>query len=177
MRARPPATGAPGGASVAKARRSSDAHEGGVVTEDQLEEMGPIDYILLEWPDEQPSGDVVPLIMDLVDRGIIRILDVAVMAKGDDGSVGAIDFGDLSGDAVGFAEFEGASAGLLDDDDLEEAARALRPGTSAAVLVWENRWAAPVAVALRRSGGQLVASGRIPVQAILASLDAVEATH
>jgi hypothetical protein len=147
------------------------------VNEDQLEEMGPIDYVLLEWPGEQPHGDVVPLLVDLVDRGIIRILDVAVMAKGEDGSVGAIDLGDLSGEAVGFAEFEGASAGLLDDDDLEEAARALRPGTSAAVLVWENRWAAPVAVALRRSGGQLVASGRIPVQAILASLDAVEATH
>jgi hypothetical protein len=83
----------------------------------------------------------------------------------------------LSGDATSFAEFEGASAGLLGQDDLEEAAAALQPGTSAAVLVWENRWAAPIAIGLRRSGGQLVASGRIPVQAILASLDAVEANH
>jgi hypothetical protein len=147
------------------------------VTEHPLEEMGPIDYVVLEWPGEQPVGDVVPLILDAVDRGIIRILDVAVMAKGDDGSVAAIDLGDLSGDAVSFAEFEGASAGVLGQDDLEDAAGALQPGTSAAVLVWENRWAAPIAVGLRRSGGQLVASGRIPVQAILASLDAVEATN
>jgi Family of unknown function (DUF6325) len=147
------------------------------VTEDQLEEMGPIDYILLEWPGEQPKGDVVPLILDLVDRGIIRILDVAIMAKGEDGSVAALDLGDLEGAGASFAEFEGASTGLLGQEDLEEAATALQPGTSAAVLVWENRWAAPVAVALRRSGGQLVASGRIPVQAILASLDAVEATN
>jgi hypothetical protein len=146
------------------------------VTEHPLEEMGPIDYVVLEWPGEQPVGDVVPLILDVVDRGIIRILDVAVMAKGDDGSVAAIDLGDLSGDATSFGEFEGASAGLLGQDDLEEAAAALQPGTSAAVLVWENRWAAPIAIGLRRSGGQLVASGRIPVQAILASLDAVEAT-
>jgi hypothetical protein len=146
------------------------------VTEHPLEEMGPIDYVVLEWPGEQPVGDVVPLILDAVERGIIRILDVAIMAKGDDGSVAAIDLGDLSGDATSFAEFEGASADLLGQDDLEDAAAALDPGTSAAVLVWENRWAAPIAIGLRRSGGQLVASGRIPVQAILASLDAVEAT-
>jgi Family of unknown function (DUF6325) len=155
---------------------AAEADEGGAVTEHPLEEMGPIDYVVLEWPGEQPVGDVVPLILDAVERGIIRILDVAVMAKGDDGSVAAIDLGDLSGDATSFAEFEGASAGLLGQDDLEDAAAALDPGTSAAVLVWENRWAAPIAVGLRRSGGQLVASGRIPVQAILASLDAVEAT-
>jgi Family of unknown function (DUF6325) len=147
------------------------------VTEDPLEEMGPIDYVVLEWPGKQPVGDVVPLILDAVDRGVIRILDVAVMAKGDDGSVAALDLGDLSGDATSFAEFDGASTGLLGQEDLEEAAAALQPGTSAAVLVWENRWAAPIAIALRRSGGQLVASGRIPVQAILASLDAVEATN
>jgi hypothetical protein len=146
------------------------------VTADPLEEMGPIDYIVLEWPGRQPVGDVVPLILDAVDRGVIRILDVAIMAKGEDGSVAALDLGDLEGDEASFAQFEGASAGLLGQEDLEEAAAALQPGTSAAVLVWENRWAAPIAVALRRSGGQLVASGRIPVQAILASLDAVEAT-
>lgn len=145
------------------------------MTEDLLEEMGPVDYVVLEWPGKQPEGDVVPLILDAVDRGIIRVLDVAIMAKGEDGSVAALDLGDLAD--AGFSEFDGASAGLLGDDDLEEAAGALRPGTSAAVLVWENRWAAPIAVALRRSGGQLVASGRIPVQAILASLDTVEATH
>jgi hypothetical protein len=143
---------------------------------DDLDEMGPIDYIVLEWPAQQPTGEVAPLIIDLVDRGIIRVLDIAFLAKGEDGSVAALDLGTLNGAGSGFEEFEGASSGLLGDEDLEEAAAALEPGTSAAILVWENRWAAPVAVAVRKSGGQLVASGRIPVQAILASLDAVEAT-
>jgi hypothetical protein len=145
------------------------------MTDELLEEMGPIDYIVLEWPGEQPKGEVAPLILDLHDRGVIRILDIALMVKGDDGSVAAIDLGAANGDSGGFAEFEGASTGLLGQEDLEEAAAALQPGTSAAVLVWENRWAAPVAVALRRSGGQLAASGRIPVQAILAALEAAEA--
>ena len=144
------------------------------MSEEQFEEMGPIDYIVLEWPGRQPTGEAAPLILDLVDRGIIRILDVAFLAKDEDGTITALEAGSLG---EGFGEFEGASSGLLDDEDLKEAAAALEPGTSAAVLVWENRWAAPVATALRRSGGQLVASGRIPIQAILASLDAVEATN
>ena len=141
------------------------------MSREQLDEMGPIDYIVIEWPGRQPTGEAAPLIMDLVDRGIIRILDVAFIVKGDDGTVAAIEASDLDG----FDEFEGASSGLLGEDDMREAASALEPGTSAAVLVWENRWAASVAVALRRSGGQLVASGRIPIQAVLASLDALEA--
>jgi hypothetical protein len=145
------------------------------MTDEPLEEMGPIDYVVLEWPGKQPKGEVAPLILDLHDRGIIRILDIALMVKGEDGSVAAVDLGGANGDSAGFDEFEGASSGLLGQDDLEEAAEALQPGTSAAVLVWENRWAAPVAVALRRSGGQLAASGRIPVQAILAALEAAEA--
>lgn len=141
---------------------------------EQFEEMGPIDYIVLEWPKEQPTGEVAPMILDLHDRGIIRILDIAFMMKDENGSIASLEIADV-GDGA-FAVFEGASSGLLGDDDLEEAGGVLQPGTSAAVLVWENRWAAPVATALRRSGGQLVASGRIPVQAILASLDQVEAT-
>jgi hypothetical protein len=96
------------------------------------------------------------------------------MVKDEDGNAAGISLEDFG--ANEFSEFEGASSGLLGDEDLDEAANALEPGTSAAVLVWENRWAAPVATALRRSGGQLVASGRIPVQAILASLEAAEAT-
>jgi hypothetical protein len=147
------------------------------VSEAQLDEMGPIDYIILEWPRDRVGGDVVPQILDLVDRGIIRILDIQFIAKDEDGSVTALDLADLGPVGEEFAAFDGASSGLVDYDDLQEAGEALAPGTSAAVLVWENRWAAPVAVALRRSGGQLVASGRIPVQALLASLDAVEATH
>jgi hypothetical protein len=145
------------------------------MTEQQLEEMGPIDYMVLEWQGELPAaGEVQPLLLELVDRGIIRILDIAFLTKDEDGSVSALEVGDLKQAAAAFAEFQGASSGLLGFDDLEEAAAALDPGTSAAVLVWENRWAAPVAAALRRSGGQLVASGRIPVQAVLAALNAVE---
>jgi hypothetical protein len=145
------------------------------MSEEELAEMGPIDYMVLEWAGDQPvTGEVMPLLLDLVDRGIIRILDIAFLVKGEDGSVAAIDFAEVAAKDGGLADFEGAASGLLGQDDLEEAAAALEPGTVAGVLVWENRWAAPVAVALRRSGGQLVASGRIPVQAILASLDATE---
>jgi hypothetical protein len=148
------------------------------VNEEQLEEMGPIDYVVLEWPGDQPvTGEVMPLLVDLVDRGIIRILDIGVIVKDRDGSVMAGDLVEIAQRDAGLAAFEGASSGLLGQDDLEEAAAAVEPGTVAAVLVWENRWAAPVAMALRRSGGQLVASGRIPVQAILASLDAIESVH
>ena len=141
------------------------------MTQEPLEEMGPIDYIVVEWPGRQPQGELAPLLLDLVDRGLVRILDIALMVKAEDGSYASIDLGELDGD---FAEFEGASSGLLTDEDLQAAAASLEPGTSAAVLMWENRWAAPVAVALRKSGGQLVASGRIEIQAILAALDALE---
>ena len=144
--------------------------------EEQFQELGPIDYMVLEWSGDQPvTGEVMPLLLDLVDRGLIRILDLAFLSKDNDGSVSALDFAELADEAL--AEFEGASSGLLGQDDLEEAAAALEPGTVAGVLVWENRWAAPIAVALRRSGGQLVASGRIPTQAILAALDASEAMY
>ena len=136
----------------------------------EFDEMGPIDYIVLEWPKQQPTGEVAPMILDLHDRGIIHILDIAFVMKDEDGSVASVEIADV-GDGA-FAVFEGASSGLLGDDDIEEAGGVLEPGTSAAILVWENTWAAPVATALRRSGGQLVASGRIPVQQILASLDA-----
>jgi uncharacterized membrane protein len=125
------------------------------MSDEQLEELGPIDYVVLEWQGQQPNaGEVQPLLVDLVDRGIIRILDIAFVAKDQDGAVSAIDIGDLKQVAAAFAEFEGASSGLLGFEDLQEAAAALDPGTSAAVLVWENRWAAPVAAALRRSGGR-----------------------
>lgn len=143
--------------------------------EAQLEEAGPIDYVVLEWPGDQPvTGEVMPLLLELSDRGIIRILDIAFVAKAEDGSVTAVDLAALAAASPGLADFEGAASGLLDQEDLDEAAVALEPGTIAGVLVWENRWAAPVAAALRRSGGELVASGRIPIQAILASLDASE---
>ena len=148
------------------------------MSDEPLEELGPIDYVVLEWQGQQPdASEVQPLLLELVDRGIVRILDIALVTKAADGSVAAVDVGDLEQVAAAFAAFEGAFSGLLGYDDLQEAAAALEPGTSAAVLVWENRWAAPVAAALRRSGGQLVASGRLPVQAVLAALDEVEASN
>jgi dihydroorotase-like cyclic amidohydrolase len=138
-------------------------------------EMGPIDYILVEWPGRQPNGEVAPHLVDLVDRGVIRILDLAFVTKDEDGTVAGLELADLGDGAAELEVFEGASSGLLSDDDLTEAAAALEPGTSAALLIFENTWAAPFAAAVRRSGGQLVASGRIPVEAVLAALDAAEA--
>jgi len=145
--------------------------------EEQFEEMGPVDYIVLEWPGRQPSGEAVPLILDAVERGIIRILDVAFVQKDEDGTVRGMEVDGLEGEAARFTEFEGASSGLMDDEDLRDAADALEPGSAAAILVWENRWAAPIAIAIRKSGGQLVASGRIPIQAIVAALEATEPVH
>ena len=138
-------------------------------------EMGPIDYILVEWPGRQPNGEVAPHLVDLVDRGLIRILDLAFVAKDEDGTVAGLDLADLGDGAAELTIFEGASSGLLGDDDLSEAGAALEPGTSAALLVFENTWAGPFAAAVRRSGGELVASGRIPVEDVLAALDAAEA--
>jgi hypothetical protein len=142
---------------------------------DDINEMGPIDYLLVEWPGRQPNGEVAPHLVDLVDRGLIRILDLAFIAKGEDGSVVGMELADLGGEVAELSIFEGAASGLLSDEDIDEAGGALEPGTSAALLVFENAWAAPFATAVRRSGGQLVASGRIPVQAVLAALDAAEA--
>jgi uncharacterized membrane protein len=141
---------------------------------DESVEMGPIDYLLVEWPGRQPNGEVAPHLVDLVDRGLIRILDLALIAKDEDGTVAGIELADLGDGGAELSVFEGASSGLISDDDLGEAGAALEPGTSAALLVFENSWAAPFAAAVRRSGGQLVASGRIPVEAIEAALDAAE---
>jgi hypothetical protein len=142
---------------------------------DDLAEMGPVDYVVVEWPGEQPTGEAAPLLLDLVDRGLIRVLDLAFIAKGEDGSVAGLEISDLGDNVKELKVFEGASSGLLSDDDIAEAGAALEPGTSAALLVYENSWAAPFAAAVRRSGGQLVANGRIPIQAIVAALDAAEA--
>jgi hypothetical protein len=142
---------------------------------EEFDEMGPIDYLLVEWPGRQPTGEAAPLLLDLVDRGLIRILDLAFLSKAEDGSIARLEISDLGGEVEAFASFEGAASGLLSDEDTEEAASVLEPGTSAALLVYENCWAGPFAAAVRRSGGQLVASGRIPIQAMLAALDAAEA--
>ena len=136
-----------------------------------IEEMGPIDYLLVEWPERQPHGELAPQLVDLVGRGLIRILDLVFMAKGADGTVEVLEISDMPALAV----LEGASSGLVDDEDLETAAAVMEPGTSAALLIYENTWAAPFAIAMRKSGGQVVSNGRIPVQQILGALEAAEA--
>lgn len=143
---------------------------------EEFDEMGPIDYLLVEWPGRQPTGEAAPHLIDLVDRGLIRILDLVFLHKDDDGSLARLEIADLGDQVEAFADFEGASSGMLSDEDTDEAGSALEPGTSAALLVYENRWAAPFASALRRSGAQLVATGRIPIQSVLAALDAADAT-
>jgi Family of unknown function (DUF6325) len=142
---------------------------------EEFNEMGPIDYLLVEWPGRQPTGEAAPHLLDLVDRGLIRILDLVFLSKAADGSLARLEISNLGDEVAAFAAFEGASSGLLSEEDIDEAGSALEVGTSAALLVYENRWAAPFATAVRRSGGQLVATGRIPIQAMLAALDAVEA--
>jgi hypothetical protein len=136
-----------------------------------LEEMGPVDYLLVEWSGRQPHGELAPQLVDLVGRGLVRILDLVFLAKDEDGTVAAIELGELPALAI----FEGASSGLLDEEDLAEAGAVMEPGTSAALLVYENTWAAPFAVALRKSGGEIVSSGRIPIQQMLGALEAAEA--
>ncbi|MFD7683389.1 DUF6325 family protein [Streptomyces sp. NPDC060187] len=138
--------------------------------------MGPIDYVVIEFPGSRMTGEGFPLLVDLVDRGLIRILDLLFVKKDEDGSVVGLEIADLTGDgALDLAVFEGASSGLLGEDDIAEAGRALEPGNSAGILVYENLWAAPFAAALRRGGAQMVASGRIPVPAVLAALDETDA--
>jgi uncharacterized membrane protein len=138
---------------------------------EQIEEMGPIDYVLVEWTGRQPNGEIAPHLIDLVDRGLIRVLDLIFLAKDEDGTVRGIEIDE----AADLTVFEGASSGLIADDDIEEAGNVMEPGTSAALLIYENVWAAPFATAVRQTGGQLVSSGRIPIQAVLAALEAAEA--
>jgi hypothetical protein len=148
------------------------------VTEFDDVELGPIDYLIVEWRSgKQPSGEAMPYLVDLVDRGLIRVLDLAFVHRNDDGSIVGIDVAELErdGDAA-FTVFEGASSGLLGDEDLDAASAAIEPGCSAALLIYENTWAAPFATALRKGGAQLVANGRIPVNAIISALDDAEAS-
>lgn len=144
--------------------------------QDDLDQMGPVDYLVIEFPGNRMTGEGLPLLVDLVERGIIRILDLAFVTKAADGSVTAMEIGDFDGDGVlDLAVFEGASSGLLDEGDLTDAGEVLEPGNSAGILVYENVWAAPLARALRRGGAEVVAGGRIQIDALVASLDAAEA--
>jgi hypothetical protein len=140
---------------------------------EQLDEMGPIDFLVVEFPHRRTPGDAVPYFLDLVDRGLIRVLDLAFIRKEDDGTVRRVGPEELGPD---LAVFVGASSGLLGQEDLDEAAAAIAPDSAAGLIVYENRWAVPFAVALRRGGAQLVASGRLPIQGILAALDASESS-
>jgi len=143
-----------------------------------IEEMGPIDYLIVEFPGSRMSGEGLPLLVDLVDRGIIRILDLVFIRKLPDGAGMRMELtGGRTNGQPDLSMFEGASSGLLDQGDIDAAAETIRPDSTAGLLVYENRWAAPLATALRRGGAQLVGGGRIPVQAILAALDAADAAR
>jgi uncharacterized protein DUF6325 len=140
-------------------------------------EIGPVDIVVIAYPPDAPmTGEAMPLLMDLVDRGIVRILDVMFVVKEPDGSFAGFDATELDSRGVGdLAVFEGASSGLLADDDVATAAEAIEPGTAAVMIVYENRWAAPFAAAVRRNGGVVVDNQRIPVADLIDILDAAEA--
>jgi hypothetical protein len=147
------------------------------MTERSLDELGPVDYIVVEFPAGASSftGEMVTELLGLVDRGIIRVIDVLILTKADDGSVEAMELSDI-GELGALEALEAELAELLAEDDIEHLAAAMEPGSTAGVLIWENLWAAPFASAARRSGGQLIANGRIPMQAIIASIEADEAS-
>jgi hypothetical protein len=139
---------------------------------------GPVDFVLIEFAGDRLTGGAADALMDLVDRGIVRVYDLLVIRKDSDGSFSGIDISDLSADRVGgFTAFAGARSGLLGDDDLRQAADAMEPGTVAALIVYENSWAIPFVAAARDAGGQLIASARIPAQDVMDALDAVDTVH
>jgi hypothetical protein len=140
------------------------------------EALGPIDYLIVEFPGSRMTGEGFPILVDLVDRGLIRIIDLVFVTKAADGTTTMLELADLDGDgALDLTIFEGVSSGVIDDSDVADAAGVLEPGSSAAILIYENRWAAPLAAALRRGGAELVARGGVPIDALVASLDAAGA--
>lgn len=135
---------------------------------------GPIDYVLLEFSDKNLNGDAATELLNLVELGIIRVYDLLIVRKDEDGTFSGLNIEDLSADELGsFTAFAGASTGLLGDEDAEQAASAMEPGTVAVLIVYENSWAVPFVAAARRNGAQLIASERIPAQAIIDALDEV----
>jgi hypothetical protein len=137
--------------------------------------VGPIDFLVVEFPGARLTGEAMPLLLDLVDRGIVRILDLVFIRKDADGSVVVLEIADLDGDGrLDFEVLHGASSGVLGHDDVEQAAAVVEPGRAAGILIYENVWAAPFVAALRRAGGELVAAGRVPVEDLAAALDATE---
>jgi Family of unknown function (DUF6325) len=142
---------------------------------DEAEAMGPISYLIVQFPGNKMTGEGFAILVDLVDRGLIRILDLLFVTRDADGSMRTVELRDIDRDGrMDLAVFEGASSGLLDDSDLADAASVIDRGSSAGILVFENRWATSFTHALRRGGAELVAAGYIPQDAIVASLDATD---
>lgn len=142
---------------------------------ESIDELGPVDYLVVEFPGSNFNGEILPELADLVQRGVVRVLDLVVIRKEDDGSFSAFEFDDVQQGLVGeLRELERELADLLSEDDIAAAAEALEPGSTAGLLVYENRWAAKFAGAVRRSGGQLVAGGRIPMEAVLEAISSIE---
>jgi Family of unknown function (DUF6325) len=143
------------------------------VSERELDELGPIDYVVVEFPAGASNftGEMAKELVALVDAGTIRVVDVLILTKDEDGSVEAMELSDVE-ELGELRELEAELAELLAAEDVERLAAAMEPGSTAGVLIWENLWAAPFAAAARRSGGQLIATGRIPIQAIIASIEA-----
>jgi len=141
------------------------------------EELGPIDIVVIAYPAGAPmTGDAVPIFVDLVERGIIRVLDVLFVMQNEDGTVSGFEATDLDGDSIGDLKvFEGASSGMLGEDDVASVGETLEPGTAAVMIVYENRWAAPFATAVRRNGGVLVANHRITAQELMDAIDTADA--
>ena len=136
------------------------------------DQLGPVDYLVVEFPGSKFKGEILPELLGLVERGIVRVLDLVLIKKTEDGSYEAFEFDDLESDALSeLRHLEAGLAEILSADDVASAAEALELGSTAGLLVYEDLWAAPFASAVRRAGGQLVASGRIPVQALLAALE------
>lgn len=137
-----------------------------------IDQLGPVDYLVVEFPGSNFNGEILPELVDLVARGVVRVLDLVVIKKDDDGSYEALEFTDIEDGVLGeLRELEREFADLLSEDDIAAVVDALEPGSTAGLVIYENLWAAPLASAVRRSGGQLVAGGRIPVQALLAVLE------
>ena len=142
------------------------------------QDVGPIDYLALEFPQAKITGEGMAALLDLVERGIIRILDLRFVVVGEDGSFTAVALADLDNDGkLDLAVFEGAESGLLDNDDLAEAANLVAPATAVGLLVYENTWAGPFVTAMRNAGAEVMASGRIPADAVIAVLDDLESAN
>ncbi|HEX6248949.1 MAG TPA: DUF6325 family protein [Nocardioidaceae bacterium] len=137
---------------------------------------GPVDFVLLEFPRDGLTGEAGQALLDLVERGTVRIYDLMVISKDPDGGIEMLELTDLGSAAGGFAYFAGARSGLLGDEDMREAAAAMQPNTVAALIVYENSWAIPFVAAARNSGGELIASARIPANDVMAAVEALETT-